>query len=61
MDSTGVTRAEGGAEACPIHTARISPEVQNGVGDGGGPVVKGLNDNGEAWGGGVSVTGSLHT
>lgn len=27
----------------------ISPEVQNGVGNGGGPVVKGLNDNGEAW------------
>lgn len=48
-DNTGVKRAEGGAEACPIHTGHISPEVQNRVGDGGGSVVKGLNDNGEAW------------
>lgn len=40
-----------GQRAGPVPSTKgcISPEVQNGVGDGGGPVVKGLNDNGEAW------------
>lgn len=40
-----------GQRAGPVLSTQgcISPEVQNGVGDGGGPVVKGLNDNGEAW------------
>lgn len=45
----GHTGQRAGHRLVPSTQCCISPEVQNGVGDGWGPVVKGLNDNGEAW------------
>lgn len=45
----GHTGHKAGHRLVPSTQCCISPEVQNGVGDGWGPVVKGLNDNGEAW------------
>ena len=36
---------------------QVSPEVQDGVGDGWGPVVKGLNDDGETYRGPVRFPG----
>lgn len=50
VDNAVVTqgRVQGGGLAQPMHGC-ISPEVQDGVGDAGGPVIKGLDYNGEAW------------
>lgn len=49
-DNTAVTQGRGrGPRPVPSTQGSISPEVQDGVGDGGGPVVKGLDDNGKAW------------
>lgn len=33
----------------PPHWGGVSPEVQDGVGNGGGPVIKGLDDDGETY------------